>query len=254
MSTDAIIKFEEAAASRFNLSTTEELQFYLTDAGEALQRGDTQDKLRSRCLALVGLSGSPDIAGPTLRAKKHRSADEEVVPGYRLDPNGIWKGRRWRIKIPRPEGAKLAKADCFAWNGKAPYWVPYDEVVSVPEPILNIMRDSARPMPRAAETEGTQGEIGTVWEFSGYNVHIMGVDPLTKDLAGSTTEWYQWKAPSWFRKRNTRELQTICGRLDIDTQAGPQGNRRSKSDDEMVGDILLFLFSDANAQDAATEK
>lgn len=256
MNTSAtVISLQDAAANRFNMSTTEELRHYLTEAGEPYQITDDQTKLRNKCLALVGLSPQASVAGPAARPKNFKAGAKEIVPppGMRLDPNGLWGGRRWRVMIPKPEGSKKARAEVAQWNGKAPYYIPFNEVVSIPEPILNILRDARSVTSKPVPVEGSDGEFTTAWEVWEYNVQVLGVDPLTKDLPGSLTEYYQWKGPNFFRSLNTRELQTICSRLEIELQTGPTGSRRSKSDEELLGDILLFAYGDANAQQSDIE-
>jgi hypothetical protein len=246
-----IIPIDEAIKARFSSSTTEELQQYLSDAGIEFVSTEPQDSLRRKCLAMVGLSSSDPVQTPDKKVAGKKSTKEDIVPPYRLDPNGLWAGRKWRVRVPRPDGNTQAKAAVYSWNGKREMWVPYEEVVSIPEPIYQIMLDLKRTMHRTEEIPGSKGEMTTVFEFADFSLQIIGIDPLTADRAGSITEWYQWKKPSWFRKRNTRELQQIAGMLDIDVRKRDV-NRTSKADDELIADILLFLFADANAEDAET--
>ena len=254
MSTATKIPFEEATKHRFSISTSAELREYLDEAGVPHAPSDTQEALRRKCLELVGLSVRDPYATPTARPKTFKASDREITPKIRLDPNGIWQGRKWRIRVPRPADSKLARAELVGWNGKHPYAVLFDEVVSVPEPILNGLTDMKRVMPKTVPVfGGAQGEVTTEWEFADYTIQILGVDPLTAELPGSLTEWYQWKGPNFYRTCNTRELQTICGRLDIDINTGPENNRRHKTDEELLASVLTFLYSDPTAEQAEDE-
>jgi hypothetical protein len=249
-----MIDIQDAAKSRFTGSTSDELRQYLTDLGETFDAGADQDTLRKMVLAAIGLV---DVAGAPERAKSPRamSAGEPIRPPYNLTANGKWGGRRMRIRLPRPQGSKLAGAEPVCWNGKAPYWIAYGEVVAIPIPIFAILTDrkDRQVVPdRIKQPDGTE-EITTKWIFSDMAIQIIGVDPLTADRAGSMTEWYQEKGPDWFKKRNTRELQSICGLLEIPLTKGDV-MKTSKSDEELVSDIFVFLYSHADVVERPAEE
>lgn len=241
---------EQAAKVRFESSTTEELKAYLTELGETFDDTLPQAKLRAKALAAMGLV---DVAGQTSRQRQTVAvaSGEAVRPPYNLSPNGLWGGRRHRIRLPRPEGSKIGRAEGINWNGKAVYWIAYDSVEAVPEPIFNILSDRRRKIVSQEKISNPDGseEIHTKWEFTDMALTYMGVDPLTADRAGSMTEWYQKKGPSWFEKRNTRQLQMIANLLEIPVSKG-DAIKTAKSDEELRGDIFVFLYGYADVKDA----
>lgn len=254
MSTN-FIPIQEAAESRFESSTTEELQFYLTELGEGLNSGDTQAMLRSRVLSAMGLT---DAAGQLRRggASTARVNDNDPIrPPYNLTPNGLWGGRRIRVKLPRPEGAKLGRAEGIGWNGKATYWLGYDTVEAIPFPIYEILKDRKRRIVGQQKTRNADGseETTTKWEFTDFALLVYGEDPMTKDRAGSLTEWYQGKGPNWFKKRTTRELQTIAQILEVPLQKGDTF-KTSKTDEELCGDIFVALYGSSDVIDSKDAK
>jgi len=248
------ITIQQAAETRFAQSTTSELQRYLTELGEPFESNDDQNKLRAKVLAAMGLV---DPAGQQERKAPSRAtfAGEHIRPPYNLSPNGLWGGRRRRIRVPRPQGSKLARAECVSVNGKAPYWIAYDETTDVPFPIYMALVDRKRKIVSAEKVDKSDpnSEITTKWEFTDMPIIDYGDDPLTADRAGSITEWYQTNAPSWFKRRTTRELQSICSLLEITVTKGDV-MKTSKSDEELISDIYVFLWGHAAVVDAVAEK
>lgn len=241
---------EQAAQLRFESSTTPELKDFLIELGESFDDTDSQSKLRAKVLAAMGLV---DVSGQANRQRQTAavSSGEAIRPPYNLSPNGLWGGRRHRIRLPRPEGAKIGRAEGINWNGKATYWLAYDSVEAVPEPIYNILTDRRRKIVSQEKIKNPDGseEIHTKWEFTDMALVYQGVDPLTADRAGSLTEWYQLKGPGWFEKRNTRQLQSIAGLLEISINKG-DAIKSAKSDEELRGDIFVFLYGYADVKDA----
>ncbi len=244
-------RIKEAVSHRFEKSTTEDLLEYLAHLELDVLDTDTQEKMRTRILQHLGIV---DVSGSTVRARQQTAAKarEDIRPPYNLSPNGLWKGRRYLVKILPPQGAKIGKAEPISWNGKATYWLPYNETHAIPEPIYNIIKDRRQRVPVQKKIKHADGNetITTDWEFNEMPMVDYGVDPKTAHLAGSITEWYQQKKPSWFKARNTRELQTIASMLDIPTKSKNGAVEVSKSNEDLVGDIFIFLFGYADVDDA----
>lgn len=250
MSSNIESQIRAAASSRFDRNTTEELLEFAGYLKVSLEGTENQDQLRKRLLSHLGLV---DPTGAALRKSQTKAVSKgEIRPGYNLTPNGKWGGRRHLIRLSPPPGSKLAKAEPVGWNGKATFWIPYNETVSVPEPIFNVLMDRRSRTPiqvKIKQPDGTE-EMTTAWEFNSIPFVIYGVDPKTEGLAGSMTEWYSDHKPSWFKERNTRELQSICTLLEISTKLKNGAIEQSKSDEQMLADIFLFLFSNADVEDA----
>jgi hypothetical protein len=255
MSTSTIEQLiRDAKARRFETSTTEDLLEFCGYLKIQTGDNDNQDKLRQRLMQHLGMtdpSGAPTRNRPTTAVAKTK-----IRPDYNLSINGKWGGRRHLLKLSPPPGTKLGRAEPIGWNGKATFWLPYNEVHSVPEPIYQILRDRRSRtvlQDRIKQPDGTE-EITTKWEFNSIPVEYHGIDPKTKDLAGSITEWYQAWPPSWFKKLNTRELQTVCGLLEVPIKNKNGAIEVSKTDDEMRADIFVFLFGYADVEDAENVK
>lgn len=242
-------RIKEAVKHRFERSTTEELLDYIAHFDLPVHDTDTQERMRQRLLAHLGLI---DPSGAVIRNKAGKAAPkDEIRPGYNLSPNGLWGGRRYRVKLMPPPGSKLGKAEPISWNGKATYWLPYNETHAVPEPIYAILKDRRTRVVKQEKVKHPDGleTITTAWEFNEIPMSDYGVDPATADRAGSITEWYQQKSPSWFKARNTRELQTICALLEIPTKTKNGAIEQPKSNEELISDIFVFLFGYPDVED-----
>jgi hypothetical protein len=209
---------ENAASERFERSTPEELNAYISELGieSDVPFRLTSDQKRRGLLTALGIEVRQNDVGSRPGPKIARSG-EDIFPPYNLTAEGVWGGRRRRIKLPRPDGAKLENAMPFSFNGKALYYVAYDEVQNVPEPIYNLIVTNKKRRPVQIRTQTPEGatEITTGWEFDDVPMSDYGLDPETKDRAGSLMEWYQAKGPSWFEKRTLRELQLIAARCEV---------------------------------------
>lgn len=246
-----MIPLDQAKENRFEHSTREELAAYLTDIGEEVAARAKAETLRKLLLDKLGIA---DVYTQALEGRPAaapvRKAGEQVVPAYNLTAQGKWGGRRHRIKMPRPDGTKNARAEGFSFNGKATYWIPYDEVVSVPEPILNLLRTNKRRRPIRINTRLDDGstEITTGWEFDDVPFSYLGPDQETAHLAGSLSEWYQAKGPAWFEARTLRDLQLIAQKCEVSVNRRENG--AAKTQEDLCGDLKLFFFGYADAVEA----
>lgn len=238
---------EHAAAERFERSTPEELNAYIAELGieNDVPMRYSSDQKRRGLLNALGIEVRQNDVGARPGPKVVRGG-EDIFPPYNLTAEGVWGGRRRRIKLPRPEGAKLENAAPFSFNGKAPYYVAYDEVQNVPEPIFNIITTNKKRRPVQKRTTGLNGEveITTGWEFDDVPMSDYGIDPETKDRAGSLMEWYQSKGPSWFDKRSHRELQLIAARVEL-SMRGLDNKPLVESDARAAIKTFFFGFPDA---------
>lgn len=235
-----IISLEDAINSRFENSTRDELFAYAEQLGIGDVRITTEYAvLRSRVMAALGVV---DNLIPGSKEAPRRVFRSKIVPDVNLTPNGRWGGRRRRIQIPRPATAtKSEKAIPIGWNGKATYWLPFDEVASVPYPIYNILRETKLRRPVQKVIEGIDGvkEITTAWEFDDFILRDFGDDAVTAHLPASLTGWYQDKGYEFYKDLSDRDLQAIAQRLDVNI-IGRDGRRVERT--EMLDAILIFLF------------
>lgn len=246
-----MIPLDQAKQNRFEHATREELVAYLSEIGEEAHHRAKPETLRKLLLDKLGIA---DVYTQALEGRPAaapvRKAGEHVVPSYNLTAQGKWGGRRHRIKLPRPDGTKNARAEGFSFNGKATYWIPYDEVVSIPEPILSLLRTNKRRRAISINTQLHDGstEITTGWEFDDLAFSYLGPDPETAQLAGSLSEWYQAKGPSWFNERPLRDLQLIAQKCEVPVNRRENG--AAKSQEDLCADLKLFFFGYADAVEA----
>lgn len=246
---DNAIPFEDALNARFESSTREELVHYCSVMGlDKVDPKAPMGTLKDALLANLGFSHNSDTRSPA-RAVPQSS----VVPPVNLTPNGRWGGRRRRISLPRPEGAKLARAEGFGWNGKATYWLPYDEVVAVPYPIYMMLIETMRPRPKRIETRNPDGttEITTGWDHIRRPISDVGDDPATAHLPASMTEWYQDKGQSFYKKLGSRDLRTVAQRLEATSL---DVDRKPLPHEELLSNVLVFLFGYADSDTLVDER
>ena len=247
-----MIPLKEAQEQNFSKSTRAELLAYAQQLGvENIPEKATAAMLKKAVASALGIAidveGRP-APSPIVTAT---SGGDKIFPSYNLSPNGIWGGRRHRLSIPRPEGSKYAAAEGFGWNGKHTYYIAYDEVDAVPEPIYNIIVQNKR---RRAKSErpigGEQGEQTTVWEFDNVPLAYYGVDEETKNRAGSMLEWYQSRGSDWYATLTERHMQQVAIKLEVG-QTVAQGEKlppRVRTPDELRVAVMEFLFGYADAQ------
>jgi hypothetical protein len=257
-----MIPLKDAQAEGFATSTRAELRKYAEDLGvENIPSNANAEALKKIVRAALGMA-TEDHAGPAPATFKPQVTSaggaDKIFPSYNLTPSGIWGGRRHRLSIPRPEGVKVGQAEGFAWNGKHTYYLPYDEVVDVPEPIyqLLITNKRRRPIQKTVNIPGGGTEVTTAWEFDSVAMNYLGVDKATENRAGSLMEWYQSRGSEFFDKLPMRSMQLIATKIEI-----PQAHVRGPgippvpfTEDEMRGRLKEFFFGYADAVAPANEK
>lgn len=245
-----MIPLKEAQKNAFLTSTKTELRAYAEELGIEGAPTDAKGLRRAICSELgiaIDVEGRPAPA-PEVRAAQ---GGDKIFPSYNLSTNGIWQGRRHRLSIPRPDGTKLGQAEQYNWNGKHPYWIAYDEVDAVPEPIYNIIAQNKRVIHRSIRPEGgAEGELTTQWDFASSPVNYLGVDEETKGRAGSLLEWYQSRGSKWFHDLNPRQLQQVARMLEVSQReyTGPHTPPRIIPHDELLAKVMEFLYGYADAE------
>lgn len=247
-----MISLQEAQKSAFATSTRAELREYAKELGiEGLPDNANAAQLKKAVCAALGIVMEQEgRAAPQPQVSATKGGDK-IFPSYNLTPNGIWGGRRHRLSIPRPDGVKLGQAEGYSWNGKHTYYIPYDEVDSVPEPIYNIIATNKRRRAMSVKPEGgVEGEMTTKWEFDSNPVNYIGVDQETADRAGSLLEWYQSRGSQFFHDLTDRQLVQVARLLEVPlTQyMGEKLPPRTLAMDELRDRVLENLFGFADAE------
>lgn len=247
-----MIPLQKAKENHFLTATRKELMAYATELGiDTVPPNANAAMLRKMVCSSMGIA--LDVEGSPAPMPEVRAAEggDSILPSYNLTPNGVWGGRRHRISIPRPEGMKIGQAEQYNWNGKHPYWIVYDEVDSVPEPIYNIIAQTKRPIHKSTRPEGgSEGELTTRWEFAPAAITYLGVDEETRQRAGSLLEYYRARGTKWIRERNPRQLQQVARLLEVSTREnmGEKVPPRILSHEEILAKIMEFLYGYADAE------
>lgn len=244
-----MIPLKEAQEQNFSKSTRAELLAYAQELGiENIPHNANAAQLRRMVCNTLGIALEAEGKAAPAPKVSTTAGGDTIFPSYNLTPNGIWGGRRHRIQLPRPEGSKMAQAEAFSWNGKHPYYVPFDEPDSVPEPIYNIIVQNKRR--RVVQQASNNGEITTAWEFDGNPLIYLGVDEETKDRAGSLLEWYQARGSQWFHDLTPRQLQQVAQKLEVSMvqHMGDKIPPRPLGHEELRDRVLEFLYGYADAK------
>lgn len=248
-----MIKLEDAQKVGFRNTTRAEFRKYAEELGIDNVAPNADSKtLKKAVFNALGLAMNPEQTAADNRRMKVTSTrgSDAVLPSYNLTPNGIWQGRRHRMSIPRPEGSKHAAAEGFSWNGKHTYYIPYDEIDNVPEPIYQLIITNKRRRPKMVVPDGAgMGEVTTGWEFDSAPMTYLGVDPETQNRAGSLMEWYQSRGSEWFDKLDLRQMQLICAKCDISTTRPVGGGvpPAQLNEEDLRARMLEFFFGYADA-------
>ena len=234
-----------AIQKQIDISTFVQLKEMCAEVGIKVAPRHKEDTLRKLLLAHFGMS--MDASTPDLPKIKSKSGDDGIFPPYNLSANGLWQGKRYIVRLRKNQDVgKVARAEPFSWNGKAPYWLSYEETASIPAPIYFALLENTRHTAR--QEKNAEGEVTTVFDIDRrYVFDDKGVDPATAHLANSLTEWYRMKGPEWFTKRSHRELQQICSAVDVKYLDREQ---KALPLDDLTARLLTHFFGYADAEAA----
>lgn len=247
-----MIDLKTAKETNFVNSTRKELHAYAVELGiDNVAPNADAKTVRVLVMNALGMAPQDTAPAPHQMPVVSSGGSDAIFPSYNLGVQGLWGGRRHRLSIPRPDGAKLGQAEGYAWNGKHTFYIAYDEVTDVPEPIYQIIVTNKRRRPfqeRSVQGDGSV-EITTGWAFDAASMNYIGVDPVTKNRAGSLMEWYQSRGTAWFDKLTMRQMGLVAARCDIPTtqSMGPMSPVRILSEDELRGRLKEFFFGYADA-------
>lgn len=249
--TNDMIPLAEAAKNMFATSTRAELRAYCRECNIPIGPNIGTDAMVKRLMEQLGLSSNVqpvDKQTNAYRVKQFR-AKVDVTPPYNLTFNGIWGGRRYRIKLHKPGSAvKAEKGILLSVNGKIPYRVPFGEWERVPAPIVNRLRELTRAV--SIQKEDEQGNVTTTWEHSEpvYAFEIQ-TDPATADRAECAKDWYYDKGPKWLYDRTPLELRQIAEYIQLDTSTrADNGQRRAKNHEELRQALSVHFFGHPNME------
>lgn len=243
-----MISIEEAQASAFQSSVTDELRAYCDQAGIGWHHREKDQTLRARLCDALG------ILNPTKPQKIVRplnvKSKGDIFPPYNLTGNGKWGGRRHRLSLNRPPDAKIEAGKYFNAGG-IKFGLEYEKLTAVPEPVyLQLMatrRVQAKNMPHdlgdgVVERRTDFFDVGEKYPFS-----YRGVDPDTADRAGSLAEWYQDKGPKWFRELPPRDIERVMQYCDVH----PKTYRDAMpTHEDKVDALLIHFFGHADVEEA----
>lgn len=234
------ISIEQAQKDQFQNSTREELIGYCDQLDVKADRRSPKGMIVALCEELgIALPGHSQV---THNVRKAIKAKGSVLPPYNLTPNGVWGGRRHRVVLNRPDGAKIEGGKVFGWNGKT-FAIAYDEVTSIPDPFYQILVQTKNPRVRPVEVHLGDGSmekhIDIIEGGQTYRFDYRGVDPETADRAGSLSEYYRNLGPKFFDARTLPELREIAKLCDIQLR---DEEKALKDESRLREDLMIFFF------------
>lgn len=235
-----------AKSEQYSNSTREEMFDYCRRLGIKVGPASKTDTLRR---LLCEASGIVPNESPAVSAVvRPMRVAEPIVPLENLTPNGVFGGRKWRVRVGRPPDSPPKEVGTIlSWNGKQ-CAIRWNEVNVIPEPIYLQMRDAEQKVVKSVVNED-KTEQTTVFEYEPkYPMSDARVEAGTEHLCGGLQEWYQKKGPAWIKARSVRELQTICRLLDLPTHTKNERNQKLEPlpQDELVASLLLYCYGHAD--------
>lgn len=245
---------DKAKETYFLESTREEIWAYGKEIGVKFAPAVKTENARVALCKALGLP--TELLSPGVEQIRARKPSVEIFPPYNLSPEGIWGGRRHRVKVGRPLDAHKDENHAeISWNGKEPFRFRFNEVCLMPEPIFNRIRDIQQKEIKQTKVRDHEGDVveqRTEFVFHDkYPLSYLGLDEATADKCGSLLEWYQQKGPKWFKERNVRELRAIAERCDLGTHTRNELNKKIEplSQDEMLAKLNTFFFGHPELED-----
>ncbi len=242
-----MISIDKAKESLFRNSTKEELREYCKALGIKYQPAHQEPALQKLLCKELGLTVETGPVSNVLQAIRPTS---RVVPDINLDCEGIWGGKRIRVRVNRPfnahdkdKGTHIFANGSYGGNVKG-YPISYGSVQVLPYPVYMRLREIEHQRPYQ-DTVGN--DVVTEWSAPEpvYTMEVIGVEPGTENLPASLLEWYQMKGPQWFADiKSLRDLHTIAGKLGIDTHTRNPENKKTTplTHEELLANINTFVF------------
>ncbi len=243
-----MISIDKAKESLFRNSTKEELREYCKMLGIKFQPAHGEPALQKLLCKELGLT--VESTSPVANVLQAIKPTSRVVPDINLDPEGIWGGKRFRVRVMRPfnahdkdTGTHIFANGSYGGNSKG-YPIRYGATQVIPAPILARLREVEH---HRHYQESIGQDVVTEWTPAEpiYNVEVIMVEPGTEHLPSSMLEWYQLKGYKWFTEiKSIRDLQTVAGKLGIDTHTRNPENKKTTplTHEELLANINTFVF------------
>lgn len=188
--------FEESETGFVN-TKREDLEQYARIIGVELKGNLKDDTLRQRLLEKLGKQSmiAMENNGPVEAAEFDGVGITDIDELFKLNltGRGKWEGRRRKITVARPD-AYEGKLPQFVKWGRQAVWIRYDEEVSVPYPIWNILKDAKPKRLFQRRSMGEDGMYRIQNQFKPYDrfrISDHGDDPATRDLPVNQKHQYR---------------------------------------------------------------
>lgn len=243
--------FARAKAERFERCTPKELREFGREQGLKFGPNTSAETMQRKLLEHCGLT----LNNEQSNVVRHR-ATNSITPPYNLTFEGIWEGRRRRIRVPRPADAlKGDGAISVSVNGKAPYLIKFNQVEAVPYPIYNRLNEIRAV--RAIQVTNPDGTSGTEFNHDDPKIlfHDLGDDPDTADRAVDLADWYRGRGPQWFRDRKTHELRSIATVCQLNQHVKNEAGTgtRPMNHDELLAALFVHFWNDLDVIEEGNE-
>lgn len=221
---------EDAKQINFDRSTLEELRNYCVTEKVAFKGSQREETLKKILRAHFNMDG--EIIGYTGKQRTIKPRNQ-VVPPMNLKPNGVWGGKRHRIRVSKPsllsrrdEAMHVISNGHYGSSDVRGYPIRFGAWVVVPTPIFTrvceIEKAEVHFMDVPIEIDGAKSH-DVVAVFKHENLYTVEVDnrdgePGYQHLPANTMEWYRDKRVDWYASLDVRELQTVAKYLGLATK------------------------------------
>ena len=249
------VSLESAQETNFRQSTPAELRHYLTSVGGKAGPAAKEETLRKKLCEVLGLTHEADsAAAPVLARVKPKNS---IYPEYELSNMWFWGGKRFRVRIGKPEtAAPKDNGTYISINGEHPgFPIHYNQNQVLPAPVYRRLLDLTTVDIRTVKVAGgvdsdtVQGPTDVTTMMVSrplYPVTLLGVEPGTEGKPESLQEWYQAKGPKWFNVLNSRDLLAVCEKLEVRTR-----NKKDEvlTDVELRANVFTFLYGQPDVEE-----
>jgi len=185
-------------------------------AGDREMSAEEKEEIIDSYSEVINRAGPSAIATATGAVK----AAARDIPN--LAPNGVWQGKRARIKRTKTGHQDIGGA-MFHWNGW-PTLIPLDTVVDVAWPIYEIIKDTVGVTVEVEQVEDPKdkGRVNNIIKQSTYEKYptqFLGVTPGTENLPECGLEYVLDRYVEGFDGFTVRMWRQLCALFEMGDKA-----------------------------------
>lgn len=225
-------KYEQWAQDKFQGLTKDELIEAGKIFGVQFDRATDESVMRIKLCEKIGEAPMREPAAAPRAVGKNKKPN--------LTPQGVWEGRRQRVILSRGQLDMGHRNKALIWEGITRVF-PYDEMVDMPEPWFNVMKDAVSAHVTQKKFNDDDGNLQAYVKIeTPYNMHSfrhLGVTPGTEDLPCDLSDYWQREAKRTNYFANYSRSALIGIRGDFVGSVGIQAYK-DLTTDEIRFDVL----------------